>query len=32
MSDEIEIKYLLWSGAGDPCSGMDKGVLALTRL
>lgn len=24
--------YLLWSGAGDPCSGMDKGVRALTRL
>lgn len=32
MSDGIKVKYLLWSGAGDPCSGMDKGVLALTRL
>lgn len=24
--------HLLWSGAGEPCSGIDRGVLALTRL
>lgn len=32
LTDKAAVFYLLWSGAGEPCSGMDRGVLALTRL